>query len=423
MNQNHPRFARGAGLACILASLTASTACTMQRDARSPTPIPALSADSPLDPDLAAARAIAVSPRVQAAAHRLEASGHRADLVGAPPDPSIALSLGVPIDGLGGFPISLSIMEGIGWLLNHDRIVDAAERERELAARELLAATVSVAAEARRLVRVLEAARAARLATDEASNMRGRMVEIDRAALGIDESNRARLAELESAANEARAMALAAGLEEHDIETALASLVAVDAIGAVRADEPAIAGLPGATTLEVVRARVRVARAEAMLAAIDSPIGTDARAGAAIGRDIEDRESVTGTIELSLPVFRRSHETAALRAEVDAERAELAEAERVARLEAIHALARAETARAMLELAERAAQAAEARKVIVDRARDEGEASLAEAAEAAATAAESRARSLLRRIEFIDAVAFLESRAAGAQEPVTEATR
>lgn len=168
-------------------------------------------------------------------------------------------------------------------------------------------------------------------------------------------------------------------------------------------------------------ARARLARAEAMLDLADSPLGGDARAGAAVGRDIEDRESVSGTIELSLPLFRRSHEIAALRAEVEAERAELTEAERVAQLEAVHAMASAETARTMLELTERIARAADGNRAIVGRERAEGEASLASAAEADADAAEARARALLRRIEFIGAIAALESRAARVQETVTEA--
>ena len=394
--------------ACVAAG------CASARETAAPCAAAAFDLAAPIDPGAAAARAIEVSPRARAASLRLDASTHRAAALAAPPDPSIAIALGVPIDGLGGSPISLSIMQGIGWLLRHDEIRGAAERERELAARELVSTTVAVAAEARRLVRALAAARDAADALDAAAGERSRVLELERAAADLGESTPAKVRERERDANDAREASIAARLAEHELSIALASLLAVESVQAVVDDgasaPPALDRSHAPATIEVVRARARVARAEALLAAGGLPLGADPRVGAGVGRDIEDRESATFTIELSVPLFRRGHEIDALRADLAAERAELDEAERIARLDASHALERAEAARALAEAAHKSWRAARHAREIAENTLAEGETSRADVAAARAADAEARARSAERRIALAEALFALETR-------------
>lgn len=383
--------------------------------ARSTEPHTVQSADelsTPLTPDAAAARAVEVSARVRAAALRLEASTRRAQSAAMPPDPSIALALGVPIDGLGGTPISVSILEGIGWILRHDAIQDAAERERSLAARELVASTVEVAAEARRLARALDSARIAAESLDIAARERAAALDIERSAADLRESTPARIRLLEREANDARSEAVEAALTAHELEVALASLLSVGGIAEIEVREFAPTVPEGAaySSLEVIRARARLARAEAMLAAAESPLGSDARVGAAFNRDLEDRESVGGSIELALPVFRRPHDLAALRADVEAERAELADAERIALLETDHARVRVASAAEQTELARRSWRSAQHAQEIAENAHAEGESSRATLTEARAAAATARARLFQRQLELANALAALESR-------------
>lgn len=401
----------------------AAAGCAGIVKTQTPVPPAALDRSAILEPAAAAARAIEVSPRVRAASLRLDAATHRARAVAAPPDPSVAIALGVPIDGLGGSPISLSIMEGIGWLLQHDAILDAAERERELAARELVATSISVAADARRLVRALAAARDSAESLAAASDERGRLLELERAAADLRESTPALVRTRERDANDAREAAVAARLTEHEVAVALASLLAIDSAPPVKDD--ALASAPTAdragtpATIEVVRARARVARIEAALAANGSFLGSEPGLGAGVGRDIEDRESATFTLEVTAPLFRRGHEIHALRAELDAERAELEEAERMARVEADHAFERAVAARARADAARASWLAARHAREIVENTLAEGEASRADLANARATDAEARARSAERRIALADALYALETRTI---PPATEGT-
>lgn len=406
--------------ACVAAG------CASVREPASPDTASAFDLTAPIDPQAAAARAIEVSPRARAASLRLDASAHRASALAAPPDPAIAIALGVPIDGLGGSPVSISIMEGIAWLLRHDEIRSAAERERELAARELVSTTVAVAAEARRLVRALAAARDAAEALDAAAEERSRVLGLERAAADLRESTPARVRERERDANDAREASIAARLAEHELSIALASLLALDAAPKVADDGssalPALDRARTPVTIEVVRARARVARAEAILAASGSPFGADPSVGASVGRDIEDRDSATFTVGISAPIFRRGHELDALRADLAAERAELDEAERVARLDADHALERAETARMLAEAAQGSWRAARHAREIAENTLAEGEASRADVAAARAADAEARARSAERRIALADALFALETRTTPPSNEGQEAT-
>jgi len=402
-------------LRAVLACLACAAAGCASIGNPAPRAAPAaLDCPVPLAPGQAAVRAIEVSPRIRAASLRLDAATHRARAMASPPDPSVAIALGVPIDGLGGSPISLSIMEGIGWLLQHDAIVDAAERERELAARELVATSVSVAADARRLVRALAAARDASEALAAASEERTRLLDLERAAADLRESTPARVRERERDAIDAHEAAIAARLSEHELSVALASLLAIEAAPQVKDDDGAGTTPAGApempATIEVVRARARVARLEASLAASGSPLGSDPRLGAGASRDIEDRESATFTLEIAAPIFRRTHELEALRADLAAEQAELDEAERVARVDADHAFERAQAARAMAEAARKSWRAARHAREIVENTVAEGEASRADLATARAADAEARARSAERRMALADALFALETR-------------
>ena len=413
--------AAAAALACIVTGCATQRADTPALSAPTESARPAASIDEThdLDPASAAARAVLVSPRVRAAALRLEASARRARSADSPPDPSLAISLGVPIDGLGGFPISATLMEGIGWLLNHDAIRDAADRERELAARELLATTVAVAADARRLVRTLDAAREAMAARACTAHAQRERLDAARAAADLREAAPARVRTLEIAANHADELLLAAQSDARETERALASLLAIDRIGAITRDQPQVPPTEGLTTLEIARARGRVARTSAMLSVADTPLGADARAGVGYARDIEDRQSVAGSIEFGLPIFRRGHELAALRAELAADEADLREAERLAWLDAERFHTRADTARAQLELATQSARAAQHVRETAERALAEGEASRTEVADARAAEGEARARAAERRVELAEALANLESRLADTDTSTT----
>jgi outer membrane protein TolC len=203
----------------------------------------------------------------------------------------------------------------------------------------------------------------------------------------------------------------AAELEEHELSVSLASILAVDPLpGLIDAD--IAADFPTAvTSLEVLRARAQVARAQAMFASADSPLGADARAGGGFMRDLEGRESIAGTLEIGLPIFRRSFELQALRADADAAHAELAEAERVASIENDHARTRISSARANLALAVNGVHNAQTEREIAQRSHANGEASLADLTDARFMEAEAQALCATRRREVADAIARLESRA------------
>jgi hypothetical protein len=365
-----------------------------------------------LDPRSAAVRAVIVSPRVLAAALRVEAQVHRTAAMSVPPDPSIAIALGVPVDGLGGLPVSVSIMQGLAWMLRQDAIRDAADRERDSAARELVATTVAVASEARGLTRALAAAREAREAADAAVREYEARLSIEKDALAAGESSHARIAQLEEETRALRVRATDDLSAERDMELALASLLGVDAIGVIAADEPAIPDADAATSLAVEQARARLARAQAVAATAGSAWGADVRGGLAFQRDLEDRESVGTSIELALPMFRRESEIAAVHADVEAIRAELAEAERATRLAARQACASAERARELQRLAAAGSDAAAQARERIEHAASIGEASRAEVHGARAAEWSARSDAARRRIALATAIAELESLAA-----------
>jgi hypothetical protein len=365
-----------------------------------------------IDAEAAAARAVAVSHRVHAAELRLQAAATRVQAASLPPDPTIAIGLGIPIDGLGGSPVSISIMEGLAWLLAGEQAQHAAERERDAAAAELVAIAAEVAAEARRLVRSLDAARERHDALARSVAARNELVEIERAALEGGESTPNRVAALVAETSESRLELASAALEVHENDVAVRSLLALES-------EPLIASscevVPAATapaplSLEVLRARARVARAESALALGRVPLGADAAIGAGVNRDLEERESADATLEFTAPLFRRAQEQSALEDDLAAERAELAEAERAAAVELAHARARVADAQAQRVLALDALAAAEHARAAIERAIEFGESSRAELLRATAERDVWQARAAARRIAVADAIARIESR-------------
>ena len=406
-----------------LAAAVSTTAAFLAACASQPLPAePAQAALSvalpaPLDPETSAARAVEVSPRVLAAAKRLEGRTRRVEAMALPPDPAIAIRLGVPLDGLGGSPVSISIVEGIAWLFAADALQEEAARERVLAARELIAATVEAASEARGLVRALASAQDAEDSAEVAASAREELAAREEAALALGESTPAEARTRRREALEGRERAERAATRAANIRAELASrLASTDAPTAARTEANAITIAPldetaSTESLDVLRARVRVARAESELASNDG-LGADARVGASVERDLEDRESVSATLEFALPVFRRTKESEARRAELAAERAELAEALRTASLANARAHREALAAKRAAELALAAASAAgEARDALAARVAL-GEAPATALLEARADAADANTNAAERAIELALAIAQLESLAA-----------
>jgi len=375
-----------------------------------------------LTPDSAAARAVATSPRVHAAALRADAQAHRTQAALAPPDPSIAIAIGIPIDGMGGLPVTVSIMQGLAWLLNGEAIRDAAERERDFAALELVATATAVAAEARGLARGLAAAREARLAEESTLEERRALVAIEQAALELGESTAVRLAAVELAAKEASEDAADARIEEDRLAIALASLLGAEAIGAVETDALVLPALDAVTSLEIEQARVRLARMEAALRAAETPLGAEARGGTGFQRDLDGRESIGATLEIALPVFRRPSELAALRADASAARADLEEAERTTRLAVRQAYEHAARLEELLQLDLAAAALTARLRENTEHAATLGESTRAAIADARAAEGRARAHAARRRMELAAAIAAIESRSAPrSEQPAREA--
>ncbi|MEY5031438.1 MAG: hypothetical protein RL354_469 [Planctomycetota bacterium] len=404
----------------VVAAMIASGCASPHIDApRDLTPPPAPT--SAIDAEAAAARAVAVSAKVHAAGRRLEAASARAHARSLPPDPSIAIGLGIPIDGLGGSPASVSIMEGLSWLLSGERQQRAAEGECDAAAAELVAIAAGVAAEARRLVRTLDAARARRDALARSAAARSELAEIEQAALAEGESTAARVAALVGESAESRMELASAALAVQETEVALMSLLALESQPAVAPFGDVAPATDATLSLDVLRARARVARAEAEVDLGRTPLGADPQIGVGISRDLEDRRSVDGTIELTVPLFRRAKEQMAREQDLAAEHAELAELERIAAVELAHARAAVDDARAQRAEALEAVAASERARAAVERALEAGEASRAELLRASAERDEWRARAAARSIAFAEALARIESRSTAATAASHEA--
>jgi outer membrane protein TolC len=370
---------------------------------------------SPIDADRAAARAVLISHRVRAAELRLNAAMARVEAASLPPDPALAIGLGIPIDGLGGSPVSISIMQGLAWLLSGEIDRVAASRERDAAAAELVAVAAEVAAEARRLVRALAAARDRRDALARGAETRRQMVAVERAAIDLGESTAIQLGTVAAELAKAELDAAAAALAARELEIALMSTIGIDAAPLLTPlDEEGTTATVAATqpTLDVLRARARVARAQSALDARLVPLGSNATLGVGLGRDLEDRESVDGTLEITLPIFRREQELVALEDELAAERAELAESERLAHMALAHARARIAEAESQRAAAIGALDAAEKARAATERAVTMGEASHAQLLRSDAECTAWRARVAASRIDLANAIALIELRTA-----------
>ncbi len=368
----------------------------------------------PLDADAAAARALAVSPKVRAASLRLDAAAARAHAVTLPPDPRIALELGIPIDGLSGTALGASLTQGITWLFTKDALIDAASREREALARELVATSAATIAEARRLVRVVNASRNASAAARDALSAAHELETLERARVTAGESTEAAAAQRSVDAFVMANDVLERELAEHDASVALASLLAVDVVPELVMHEQRPLAGERHEPLEVVRARYQVALARAQLTQLDNPLGNDAMVGGGYMRDLEDRQAALVTVDFTLPLFRRHDQVTAAQAECDAALAELAEASRVAELDNVHALARLNAAVSGVESAHNAVIRAQRVRDITLASHAQGEANQELVAQMQLLECAARVRAAQQEISLAEAIFTLDTRIASA---------
>lgn len=368
-------------------------------------------ADStPLNLEAVAARALAVSPRVQATRFRVIAAASRADAAARPPDPTLAIALGLPIDGLGGTGISASIMASLGWLLARDAIVDAAEQEREIAARELLAACAETAADARRLARVVVANSRAAVAAEQILAAHTQLLLIERTRVEVGDSPSLAVNQAEGDAIAAQSVLDGITADVQQARMSLASVLDTPILPEFELLADESVATPTIASLEVLLAEVAVQRATAALASIDTPLGTNAQVGAGYMRDLEDRQAIEGSIGFSLPIFRRGYEVAAAQAELAALEQSLIQARRTSALTNDQALLMRTTAAERVKLARRAEISAG--KVLAAKLQSHllGESTGIELASARVVAASASLETELRTIDLAEAVARIESR-------------
>jgi outer membrane protein TolC len=416
-------IARTFGIALLLGCTLSAGCSTTARDiaAASPEPQVETGAFRPTTLDEVAARAIEMSRRVDEAAHLLDAARSDRAAASLPPDPSIALSLGIPVDGLGGTAFSASLLTSLGWLFAHDAIAASAQALETEAALMLVVATAETAADARRLARTTLAAEDAAAAARIAEQALAQHVESLEAAVAAGEAGRAGLA---SARAEAADASITQSMREEalaDARARLASLLRVSeahleldalAIECGAAGEARASGSP-TPDIEppgVVAARTRLAEARRMRAETTSVVGLDEGAGAGFSRDLEDREAVDLMLTLRAPLFRRGHEIAAADARVAAAEAALEEASRLAAIELAELERALAAAIARRETVEESLASATAALAATDAAVAAGEASRSELLRARADRASRGIASADARIHEADACARLEQR-------------
>ena len=399
--------------AILVTSLTLSLGCasTTTRVNDPYTPSDAFALTDTIDLTSAATRALAVSPKVRAAAARLTAATERSTASTLPPDPTLLLSFGIPIDSMGGTGISATLMTGIGWLLAHDAIVDAATREQESAARALLSASAETAADARRLLRAVEAGRRAVNAASAALDAQREMLAIEIARADAGEMTRETVLQREAESLLAASELAQTESETHESEVALISLLAIETLTQTLEVDDISNDTLTTETLEVIRARVEVARTHAALAELGSILGSNAEFGGGYMRDLEDREAVEVALKFSVPIFRRSHEVDAARADVIAAEADLEEAVRVASVDNDHAIFRRTTARTAAQFARESQRALGDALAITAYALVEGEATRADVAQSRMRFSDAQLKSALRDIALAEAIANVEQRA------------
>ncbi len=371
----------------------------------------------PLSPDAAALLALERSPRVRAAFERSHAATLRAKATALPPDPSLALSWGFPI-GMGDNPVTAGIMGELAWLFARDRLLEAADSARNIAAEELLAVTSSTAAEARKLTRSLASAREAVVAA--AVLVEARRIVTDADAASVLAGELAAVEGVETLSQRESALAMEADMrtEAHEFEVALSSLLHVRSIGPVQNERSDVTALTLSTrTLEVLEAEQNCAMRRSDLAELDSWFASGLDGEVGYERDMEGDKAVMVGANIGLPIFRRGLEVQAALAELRAAEAQLAEALRMATLDAEHATDRVKRAREAAHAANVAAEGLERVALTAFAALDAGESSRKSAHLAQAMAAERRIDAARRAIVEASAIETLEARTRTAVPP------
>ncbi|MSR40408.1 MAG: TolC family protein [Phycisphaerales bacterium] len=390
----------------------------------SPSTIPSRSTPSlgvalvdPLSPDDAALLALERAPSVRAALARSQAAALRARAIALPPDPTIALSWGLPI-GMGENPVTAGIMGELAWLFARDRLVISANAAREIAAEELLAVTSTTAAEARKLTRSLQFSRQAVVAAQALVDARRKIADADQALVTAGELSASEAIESMSQRETALAMEADMRLEAHEFERALASLLAVESVGVVTAElcDSSLLAL-SSRTMEVLEAERDRAMRASDLAELDSWFASGFDGEVGYERDMEGDAAVMLGTNIGLPIFRRGLEVQAAQAELRAADAALDEAIRLAQLDAEHSIDRVQRAHEAARAAEVAASGLERYAESVSAALAVGESSQREAQLARAMASERRIDAARRAMLEAAALAVLEARTRTAEPP------
>jgi len=305
--------------------------------------VPAWDGVSPLTADLAAAAALRGEPGLRAEVATIAAAHAERIRAGLLPNPVLTVSVGLPIDGGGGEPIMIGIVQQIAALWSRPARVDAAEAD--LRSRMLAVANRALGVDARARTAHAEAIAADRLVAIERDG-----VEVARRALdlverrvaggtatGLDE-DRARLA----------VHRLEAALADRRAEAATARRRLLEAIG--RAGESAGAGMlaladgkkeaPDADLDEEAAVRLALLRRLDVAAAVAAAGAADARVrlaaaerwssvsvGAGFQENFMQRQAVGPQAAITLPLLddgRAAEARASANAESAAWRAEAA---------------------------------------------------------------------------------------------------
>lgn len=404
-------------LSALALGLPACSSTSSLRPPEAP-PISAALVDS-ISPDAAALLALERAPAVRAAFLRSQSAALQAHAIALPPDPTIALAWGFPT-GMGENPVTAGVMGELAWLFARDRLVSAANTAREVAAEELLAVCASTASEARALTRSLQFSRTAVTAAHSLVNAWQKIADADQAMVAVGELPLNEAIESSSQRETAIAMEADMRLEAHELERALASLLAVESIGPVTAElsDPSTLTL-STRTIEVLEAERDRAMRVSELAALEPWFASGLDGEVAYERDMEGDKAVMVGASVGIPIFRRGLEVKAALAQLQAADAALEDAIRMAKLDLEHSLDRVQ----------RAHEAARAAKVTADgldvfansmfASLAAGEASPRTAELARAMAAERRIEASRRAILEAEAISVIESRTRTAVPPTS----
>lgn len=313
-----------------------------QRDWREPSP--AWAGTLPLDAEAAVAVALQHDLDLRRRLAAVDAARARLAAEDRPPNPVLAVAIGVPTDGFGGSPLAASAMQQLAWLWTRDARLDAAVCGLRAAVLDAAGAAVALAAE----VRTAHAA----LVVAERSEVRA----ADRAALRNDawmlasarrDAGEATADDVDAARSRAAeaAIALAAVRQERDAaRLALLALLgrpgaalAIETDGALDGADPALdamaperlAAIILERRLDVAAARARAEQAGHRIRLADARRAPEISAGVGYEQNFSGREALFPRIAVTLPILDDGTPAVALAA-AEAESAGL-EAERVAR--------------------------------------------------------------------------------------------